>query len=138
MKIKEKNMITAEFKRTGSDRLSLVMNGHSGYSASEGDIVCAAASAILFTLIGYLSAPLCVPTNTTEVNEQGNSNKSANGVGLGLIINDIRSGYADIECGERGKEAMRMACIGLLQISEKYPACMKVRNQVWMSYICPY
>ena len=134
----EKNMITAEFKRTGSDRLSLVMNGHSGYSASEGDIVCAAASAILFTLIGYLSAPLCVPTNTTEVNEQGNSNKSANGVGLGLIINDIRSGYADIECGERGKEAMRMACIGLLQISEKYPACMKVRNQVWKSYICPY
>ena len=103
-------MIVASFEKNDK-ALHLKINGHSGYSSDGNDIVCAAISGIFYSLVGYL----------------------ANSFGERLTINDISSGNADIECDEEGIEALRMACIGMIQISEMYPDFVEVRNGIWKS-----
>lgn len=100
-------MIRANFSR-GESGLRLKMWGHAGYSESGGDIVCAAVSGIFYALLGYLK------------NQD-----------LGLKINSLGSGLADIECGFDGEEAMKLCCIGLLQIALTYPGTVSVDGMAW-------
>ena len=106
-------MIKAGFFRE-DEALRLVISGHAGYSKSGDDIVCAAVSGIFYALTGYL----------------------ANFAGE-LEIREIRSGYADIGCSGAGEEAMKQACIGLLQMQSTYPDHVSVDNNIWHWKINP-
>ena len=100
-------MITADFYREG-ERLRLTISGHAGYSDGGDDIVCAAVSGIFYALTGYLA-----------------------NFGGGLDIRAVSSGFADIECSPCGEEAMKQACIGLLQMQASYPEHVGVENRIW-------
>ncbi len=100
-------MIRAEFSHAG-EKFRLCIDGHANYSESGSDIVCAAVSGIFYSLLGYLA-------NECE----------------SLYIRSLCSGHVDIECGAEGLEAMKLACIGLLQISLSYPDCVKLENSVF-------
>ncbi len=100
-------MITADFRRS-SDRLSLKIIGHAGYSDGGADIVCAAVSGIFYALLGYIANECKEP-----------------------CIKNISSGCADIECGMDGECAMKLVCIGLLQIALTYPGSVEVKNSIW-------
>ena len=91
--------------------LRVVISGHANYSKGGGDIVCAAVSSIFFALAGYL-------LNLKESNSK---------------LRRVEKGYAELTCNRLGEEAFRMACIGILQISEQYPDCVKVHNGIWRS-----
>ena len=101
-------MISARFYRSGEDNLRLTVSGHAGYSDGGDDIVCAAVSGIFYALSGYLA-----------------------NFGGGIRIISIDSGFADIECSHAGEEAMKQACIGLLQMQATYPDFVSVDNSVW-------
>lgn len=100
-------MITADFKRERG-ALRLTLRGHAGYSEGD-DIVCAAVSGIFYALCGYL----------------------ANIKPEGLRIHSIRAGEGDVECAESGEEAMKLVCIGLLQIALTYPGYLAVNNEAF-------
>ena len=100
-------MIKASFCREG-ERLRLTVSGHAGYSHVGDDIVCAAVSGIFYALTGYLA-----------------------NFGDGLDIRAVRSGFADIECSPSGEEAMKQACIGLLQMKSTYPEHVEVDDRIW-------
>ena len=106
-------MINVCFKREGNNT-RLVIMGHSDFKANGQLIVCSAVSAIFYTLLGYLK-------NTYRDK---------------LKINCLESGFADIECRDCDTEPFRMACIGLLQISECYPGQMSIQNKIWASGVC--
>lgn len=101
-------MIRADFFRDG-DYLRLTIKGHAGYSCKGGDIVCASVSGIFYALAGYL-------TNICKERTK---------------INAIESGYADIRCHKDCEEAMKLACIGLIQIELSYPGYIIVDNRIW-------
>ena len=100
-------MIKAHFYRNG-DALRLTVKGHAGYSENGDDIVCAAVSGIFYALSGYLA-----------------------NFGGGLDVIALGSGFADIACSQSGEEAMKQACIGLIQMQESYPDFVSVDNAVW-------
>ena len=100
-------MIKASFSREESG-LRAIICGHAGYSESGADIVCAAVSGIVYAMLGYLA----------------NS-------GAYLKINSIGSGVADIECDPSGEEAMKLCCIGLIQIALTYPGTVSVDSMAW-------
>ena len=100
-------MIRASFCREG-ERLRLTVSGHAEYSHGGDDIVCAAVSGIFYALTGYLA-----------------------NFGGGLDIISVRSGFADIECSQCGEEAMKQACIGLLQMQSTYPEHVGVDDNIW-------
>ena len=100
-------MIRADFSRDESG-LRLKLCGHAGYSFCGGDIVCAAVSGIFYALLGYLA-----------------------NMDAGLKINALSSGIADIECGLVGEEAMKLCCIGLIQIALTYPGTVSVDSVAW-------
>lgn len=106
-------MVNIEFLKN-NDSIRLVINGHSDVCESGTNVVCAAVSGIFFALLGYLTS--C----------GGDKN---------IRIHSVEPGYADIECGTEKTEAMRMACIGFIQISESYPDAVCVYNNVWESDI---
>lgn len=106
-------MINVCFARDG-ENTRLVVTGHSDYKVNGQLIVCSAVSAIFYTLLGYLK-------NTYRDK---------------LKINCIESGFADIECNCCDTEPFRMACIGLLQISECYPGQICIQNKIWESVFC--
>ncbi len=97
-----------------SESIRLVMTGHSDFKANGQLIVCSAVSAIFYTLLGYLKS---------TYREK-------------LIINSIESGFTDIMCKDCDTEPFRMACIGLLQISECYPGQICIQNKIWDSALC--
>lgn len=100
-------MIRARFFK--SDRgIGLTVHGHSCCAERGADIVCAAVSGILYALIGYL------------VNIKGEP-----------TIHSLSHGHADIECLADGEEAMKLACIGLLQVAYSYAEHITVDNSVW-------
>jgi len=102
-------MINVEFTK-GNDGVRLIIKGHAGYSkGGNDDIVCAAISGIFYALCGYLS----------NLKKEGYS------------LNRAEPGYADVECGYEGEEAMKLACIGIWQIALTYPQCVKVHNLAW-------
>ena len=100
-------MITANFSRDESG-LRMSVKGHAEYSSGGDDIVCAAVSGLVYALLGYLA------------NEA-----------VEFKINAFGSGVADIECSLRGEEAMKLACIGIWQISLTYPEYVEVENHAW-------
>lgn len=106
-------MINVCFTRDG-ENTRLQMTGHSDFKANGQLIVCSAVSAIFYTLLGYLK----------------NTYKDK------LTINSIESGFADIECRDCDTEPFRMACIGLLQISECFPGQISIQNKIWDSAFC--
>jgi uncharacterized protein YsxB (DUF464 family) len=98
-------MISARFDRDG-EKLTLSVLGHAHYSEGQADIVCAAVSSLVLSLAGYL-------THCTEL----------------YTVRGIGHGYALIECSDAGEEAMKMTCLGLMQIQDMYPQCIQVINQ---------
>lgn len=101
-------MIRASFKREG-DNLRLTVRGHAGYAPKGSDIVCSAASGLVYALAGYL----------------------INLKRRGYCINAIEEGYADIVCDEEYSEAMKLLCIGLVQLEATYPENISVYNAIW-------
>lgn len=106
-------MITANFSR-GESGLRMSVQGHAEYSSDGDDIVCAAVSGLVYALLGYLA------NEAVEFN-----------------INAFGSGVADIECSLRGEEAMKLCCIGLLQIALSYPDSLAVCGAAWRWGIAP-
>ena len=107
-------MINVSFIKEDSGSLRLKMSGHATYKENGQLTVCAAISAIFYTLLGYLK----------------------NAYDDKLIIHTLESGNADVECMDCDPEIFRMACIGILQISERYPHQICVKNGIWRSSMC--
>ena len=107
-------MINVSFIKEDSGSLRLKIFGHATYKENGQLIVCAAISAIFYSLLGYLK----------------------NAYGDKLTIHTLESGNADIECMDCDPEIFRMACIGILQISERYPNQICVQNGIWKSFMC--
>lgn len=106
-------MISVDFKKEGEGVISLEICGHSTYKEGGQMIVCAAVSAIFYTLFGYL------------YNRYPND----------IDVRRLERGHASISCRTSDTEAFRMACIGILQISESYPDQVSVKNGIWDSHI---
>ena len=102
-------MIRAEFSRREGGRVRLQIDGHAGFGEEGNDIVCAAVSAIFYSLCGYLSNFCSAETR----------------------LDRIESGHADVSCSTVGEEAMKLACIGIWQISLSYPEHLTVENNAW-------
>lgn len=99
-------MLHIRYERCGKEH-SLAMTGHAGYDEYGKDIVCAAASAIVFALLGWLEN---------------------NGDDLKGNLTSVESGNVWISCEGGGKTAaaFEMARIGLEQIAKKYPEFVMV------------
>ena len=100
-------MISAVFDRCDGGFV-FKMQGHADKSDSSGELVCAAASGIFYSLIGYLA-------NDCE----------------GLKIKALSPGDAVVECCEDGESAMKQACIGLIQLALTYPESIEVVSSAW-------
>ena len=86
--------------RAGGKRL--VVQGHAGYGPAGQDIVCAAASALVYALAGVLQ-------------EKGQ-----------LARGDIREGYADIAgAGDCAREFALVRC-GLEMLAGQYPESVEI------------
>lgn len=104
-------MIKAVFMQAENNGIRLCIDGHAPKSTA---FICPAVSGIFYALSGYL----------------------ANRFGKELVVNAIRSGHADIVCSEEAKEFFKMACMGFLQMAEKYPGSIEVKTNVWESELC--
>ena len=80
--------------RAGGKRL--VVQGHAGYGPAGQDIVCAAASALVYALAETLA---------------------------GL---DIRKGYAEVTGRGDCAGDFGLVCRGLAMLAERYPQCVKM------------
>ena len=103
-------MIDAGFFKEG-DGFRVIITGHAGYAPEGQDIVCASVSTLFYAMVGYL--------NTLKDSK--------------CRVHKLKKGYAEISCSELGEEALRMACIGILQVSEQYPQCVRLHNEIWKS-----
>lgn len=90
-------MIRAVFTH---DRVTL--HGHAGHGPRGGDIVCAAASALMFALVGALE-------------EQGAVRE--------LVI---RPGFVTVAAQTGYERELAVARCGLGQLAARYPQCVKV------------
>lgn len=99
-------MICAEFEKNDVG-FTLKMRGHADSNVS-GNLVCAAASGIFYALIGYLA-------NECD----------------GVNIRSLDPGDAFVECGGDGEDAMKQACIGLIQLAVTYPESIEVKSLAW-------
>lgn len=93
-------MIRVRYQRDG-DSHSLTMDGHADYAGHGEDIVCAGASAIVCSLLGWLE-------NNSE--------------DLGCCSSDVHSGSLKLYCegGEKTATAFEVTIIGLLQLEDSY------------------
>lgn len=104
--------MTKVFYREYYDRTLVIIEGHSGFSESGGDVVCAGVSTLVFTLVN------CI--HDEEAADR-----------LKLIRNIVRDGYVclEIESFDFAKErisAITDTCItGLLMLCEHYPQYIK-------------
>ncbi len=109
-------MISADFTRENEgDRLYMTLQGHANYADDGRDIVCAAVSGLFYALCGYL----------------------ANLEGGDLVLEKAIPGDARLSCAPCGVEAMRLVCIGLIQIMLSYPGCLSVTNSAFDWSIAP-
>ena len=92
-------MIRAVF---GRDRVTVM--GHAGYAPKGQDIVCAAASALVFALIGSLRQE----ENLREVG--------------------IRPGYVTAAAKGPCREKLELVRCGLAQLAAQYPQCVEVEG----------
>ena len=100
-------MISAAFDRCDGGFM-LRMRGHADKERSSGELVCAAASGIFYSLIGYLA-------NECD----------------GMKIRALSPGNTVVECREDGESAMKQACIGLIQLALTYPESIEVVSSAW-------
>ncbi len=103
-------MIDAGFFKE-DDGFRVIITGHAGYAPEGQDIVCASVSSLLYATIGYLS--------TLKASK--------------CRVHKLQKGYAEMSCSALGEEALRMTCIGILQVSEQYPHHVRVHNEIWKS-----
>lgn len=91
----------------GSGIHYLSVLGHAGYASEGKDIVCAAVSAVSWTLLGFLH-------NAREDIEE--------------LSREAESGLVLVLCkgNERIDTAFEMALIGYLQIEQQYPTYVEV------------
>ena len=82
------------------DRVTL--SGHAGFAPRGQDIVCAAASALVYALIGALE-------------EQDNIRE--------LVV---RPGHVTVAAKEGGKAEFAMVRCGLGQLAARYPDCVQI------------
>ena len=82
----------------------LTVCGHAGYAARGEDIVCAAASALVFALIGSLRQE----ENLREV--------------------VIRPGYVTAAAKGPCREELELVRCGLAQLAAQYPQCVEVEG----------
>ena len=87
----------------------LTIKGHAGFSDNGNDIVCAGASAIAYTLLGYL-------INCCDITDIVYTDKSGD---FSLVCNGSST---------RIDTAFEMAYIGFLQLSHTYPKCVSVEK----------
>ena len=94
-------MIRAQYRKDGSSHF-LKLTGHADYAEHGEDIVCAGASSLVYSLLGWLE-------NNSE--------------DMTYTVSDVHSGNVEITCegGERAATAFEMAAIGLLQLADSYP-----------------
>lgn len=96
-------MIKINYFQNGNSH-RLTVDGHAGYSDRGNDIVCAAVSAISWTLIGYL------------MEEEADYTAA-----------EAETGHLEVSCtGEKAEDAFSMAVLGYQQIEKKYPQCVEV------------
>ena len=86
--------------RAGERRITV--SCHAGYAPAGEDIVCAAVSALMYALAGYLE-------------ETGQAARS-----------DIRRGYADIEGAKGCGAAFALVRCGMEQLAAAYPGCVEM------------
>lgn len=103
-------MIDAGFFKE-NDGFRVIITGHAGYATEGQDIVCASVSTLFYTMVGYL--------HTLK--------------GSKCKVHKLQKGYAEMSCSAVGEEALRMTCIGILQVSEQYPQCVRLHNEIWKS-----
>lgn len=84
--------------RVRFDGAQVTVSGHAGYAPAGRDIVCAAVSALVYALAGYLE-------------ETGQAERV-----------DIRRGFADI----RGTAALALVRCGVEQLAQAYPGCVEI------------
>lgn len=101
-------MIDADFSRTRNG-FRLRIEGHAGYGVEGEDIVCSAVSSVFYALCGYI------------INFKPGKIK----------VNELRRGLADIELHAECEDQLQLACLGLWQIANTYPAHMKVGIRAW-------
>jgi len=101
-------MIRIMYRREG-DSHTLTMEGHADYAGHGADIVCAGASAIVCSLLGWLE-------NNSE--------------DLECCDSDVRSGSLRLYCegGERTATAFEVTIIGLLQMEDSYKDHMEIQT----------
>lgn len=106
--------MTTVYHREYYDRLLIAVEGHSGFSESGSDIVCAGVSALTYTLLNCM------------LDEEAAGN-------IKLIRNIVRDGYIhlEIECFDFSMERIKGmfdACVtGLLMLEENYPEFVSFR-----------
>ena len=98
-------MIDAGFYNT-EDGYRVIISGHADYAPRGEDVVCGAASGVFYAFCGYLY----------------------NFCREGLKVHSVKDGFADVECGENGSEAVKMALLGLWQLAITYPENVSVHN----------
>ena len=86
----------------GADRVTV--RGHAGFAPRGSDIVCAAASALVYAFVGALEAKNCLREVTVKP---------------GLVSVAAREGC--------GAEFAMLRC-GLSQLAGKYPKCVRIEN----------
>lgn len=87
--------------RVRFDGAQVTVSGHAGYAPAGRDIVCAAVSALVYALAGYLE-------------ETGQAERV-----------DIRRGFADIR-GTAGAAALALVRCGVEQLAQAYPGCVEI------------
>lgn len=94
-------MIRAQYRKDGDSHF-LKLTGHANYAEHGEDIVCAGASSLVYSLLGWME-------NNSE--------------DMAYTDADVHSGSVEITCegGERTATAFEMTAIGLLQLADSYP-----------------
>ena len=102
-------MTEVAYWKDGAGTHYLSVTGHANWAAAGNDIVCAALSAISYTLLGFL-------LNAEEDTEE--------------LSQETDSGRVVILCkgNQRIDTAFEMALIGYLQIEKQYPHHVRVVN----------
>lgn len=88
--------------RVRFDGAQVTISGHAGYAPAGGDIVCAAVSALVYALAGYLE-------------ETGQAERV-----------DIRKGFAVIRGAGQCGAALALVRCGVAQLAQAYPGCVEI------------
>ncbi len=105
-------MIKAIVDREGSDIRLISLNGHSGYASSGNDIICAAASALIYTAANALE-DICGYDNEEFFRLSG---EDTNEVNASIVLPD----KGNEEAKSRAQVIMRTLELGLITLASSY------------------